>query len=497
MFRIKFFNCRLNIKPYYVILFIAVFQWVLILPKAIPSVKLPDRGIFVSIAERLLAGDKLYVDVWENKDPIFYYMISLGRVFSPYADVVLEILYIVIAATSLYVISRSFNFRKTTALMIGFIACPIIVTGGNYYPGYSHLPGMALVFASLAFLLRDRHFLCGQLFSFLIFTKLTTAPVLLSMIIVVLLINRNLQKIKLLFFGILTGAVISVVALLMRGEFLGYINNFRFNMTYADENLYPTWPQPIAHVLKSGNSISFSLSLLVVLILIAEYSRLRKVKFSENQSTDWILLVITFASFIASYIVLSLTGLWDHHNQILYIPALLSILIFSKFAELIFQDKPNLVILVTVILAVILGGPKPTTLLVTYSEMKQELSSLNFLSPEASAILSVTKTGKYARLGTNDDQGHAYGLRNLKLACPYFHLYPSSPIFEKAFFKKTLDCLPNADTIIISSTFSPMLNIRNVDNTPWKIFISNVSQLLEAEYSCKKVNEVTICTKLS
>ena len=54
--------------------------------------KLPDRGIFVSIAERLLAGDKLYVDVWENKDPIFYYMISLGRVFSPYADVVLEIL---------------------------------------------------------------------------------------------------------------------------------------------------------------------------------------------------------------------------------------------------------------------------------------------------------------------------------------------------------------------------------------------------------------------
>lgn len=478
-------------------LFCAVFQWVLILPKATPSVELPDRGIFVSVASRLLAGDKLYVDVWENKDPIFYYMISLGRVFSPYADVVLEILYIVTAATSLYFISRSFNFQKTTAVMIGFITCPIIITGGNYYPGYSHLPGMALVFASLAFLLRDRHFLCGQLFSFLIFTKLTTAPVLLFMIIVVLLVNRNLQKIKFLFLGILTGAVIPFAALLMRGEFPGYIHNFRFNMVYANENLYPSWPQPIAHVLKSSNSISFSLSLLVILILIVEYSRLRKVKFSENQPTDWILLNITFASFIASYVVLSLTGLWDHHNQILYIPACLSLIIFVKLAQLIFQGKPNLLILVTIILAVILGGPKPTTLLVTYNEMRQELSSLNSLSPEASAILSVTKTGKYARLGTNDDQGHAYGLRNLKLACPYFHQYPSAPIFEKSFSKKILDCLPSADTIIVSSTFIPMLDIGNVNNTPWQIFMSSVSQLLDAKYSCKKINEVMICTKLS
>ncbi len=202
--------------------------------------KLPDRGVFVSIAERLLAGDKLYVDVWDNKDPIFYYMIALGRVFSPYADVVIEILYILIASISLYFISRSFNFQKTTAFMIGFIGCPIIITGGNYYPGYSHLPGTALVFASLAFLLRDRHSLCGLLFSFLIFTKITTAPVLLSMIIVVLLINSNLQKIKMLFFGILTGAVIPITVLLMRGGFSEYLPNFKFNMTYANENLYPS-----------------------------------------------------------------------------------------------------------------------------------------------------------------------------------------------------------------------------------------------------------------
>jgi len=222
---------------------------------------------------------------------------------------------------------------------------------------------------------------------------------------------------------------------------------------------------------------------------------LKKANFSENQLIDWTLWGVTSASFITSYIVISFTGLWDHHNQILYIPALLSLIIFTKFTELVFQHKPYLMILVTIILAILLSGPKPSTLLVTYKEMKQELLSLNSLSPEASAILTVTKTGTYARIGTNDDQGHAYGLRNLKLACPYFHLYPSAPIAEKTFFKKTLDCLPSADTIVISSTFSPMLNVRSMSNTPWIIFMSNVSQLLEKKYDCKKINEVTICSK--
>jgi len=490
-----FVKNRPRIKPFYIALFIAIFQWVIIFPRVVPDVKLPDRGIFVSVAERLLAGDSLYSGVWENKDPIFYWLIALGRFFSPFADIVFEILYILIAATSLYFISRSFNFCKISALIIAYIACPIVITGGNYYPGYSHLPGTALTLASLAFLLRYRYFLSGLLLSFTLFTKLTTAPVLISMVIVVLIANWKLQKIKMLLLGIMFGSAIPVTGLFVRGEFLGYIDNFKFNIAYANENLYPSWPRPVAHILKSSNSISISLSLIIILILITEYSRLKKANFSENQLIDWTLWGVTSASFITSYIVISFTGLWDHHNQILYIPALLSLIIFTKFTELVFQHKPYLMILVTIILAILLSGPKPSTLLVTYKEMKQELLSLNSLSPEASAILTVTKTGTYARIGTNDDQGHAYALSNLKLACPYFHLYPSAPIAEKTFFKKTLDCLPSADTIVISSTFSPMLNVRSMSNTPWIIFMSNVSQLLEKKYDCKKINEVTICSK--
>lgn len=49
---------------------------------AIPSVR-EDHGIFASVAERLLAGDRLYSGVWDNKEPVFYYTLALGRLVDP------------------------------------------------------------------------------------------------------------------------------------------------------------------------------------------------------------------------------------------------------------------------------------------------------------------------------------------------------------------------------------------------------------------------------
>jgi hypothetical protein len=472
------------------------FLFFIILPRTVPSIKLPDRGIFVSVAERLLAGDKLYSEVWENKDPIFYWLIALGRFFSPFADIVLEVLYIFIASTSIYFISRYFDLIKNSAFIIGFVACPIIITGGNYYPGYSHLPGTALTLASLMLLLYDRSLLSGLLFSFTLFTKLTTAPILISMLFVVLLLDKTHKKLS-LCVGIISGAVIPVLGLWFRGELQGYLSNFSWNLTYANENLYPSWPRPIAHILKSSNSISLSLSLIVILILISEYYRLRNLNYTQTHKIAWMLLSVTFISFLTSYVILSFTGLWDHHNQILYIPGLLSLIISTRFIEIAFKDRSHLKIIVLVVSAILLSGPKPSQLFVTYQEMKLEILSLNSLSPEASAMLTVAKPGTYARIGTNDDSGHAYGLREFKLACPYFHLYPSAPISEKTFFKKTLDCLPTVETVIISSTFTPMVNMSSTLDTPWINFMSKVSKLLEMKFSCEKINKVTICSKLS
>jgi hypothetical protein len=42
-----------------------------------------DYGFFTAVAERLRAGDVLYEDVWDNKDPFVFYSIALARTFGP------------------------------------------------------------------------------------------------------------------------------------------------------------------------------------------------------------------------------------------------------------------------------------------------------------------------------------------------------------------------------------------------------------------------------
>jgi hypothetical protein len=56
--------------------------WVALVPRLVPY-RLSDRGIFISVGARLLAGDRLYSGVYDNKEPLFYYFIAgqleLGR----------------------------------------------------------------------------------------------------------------------------------------------------------------------------------------------------------------------------------------------------------------------------------------------------------------------------------------------------------------------------------------------------------------------------------
>src|SRR5262245_36580876 len=51
-----------------------LLTWAFVLPLAVPS-HVSDRSIYAFVGDRLLAGDRLYFDVYDNKDPLFYYII--------------------------------------------------------------------------------------------------------------------------------------------------------------------------------------------------------------------------------------------------------------------------------------------------------------------------------------------------------------------------------------------------------------------------------------
>ena len=57
------------------IVFIALFVAV-VLAQANPFYQSPNRdgGLFMYMGERILKGDKLYVDIWDNKGPLIFYL---------------------------------------------------------------------------------------------------------------------------------------------------------------------------------------------------------------------------------------------------------------------------------------------------------------------------------------------------------------------------------------------------------------------------------------
>jgi hypothetical protein len=123
-------------KPFEPILISAVcLTWLLILPRIVPN-RASDRGIFVSTAARLLAGDTLYSGVYDNKEPLFYYMIagelSLGR----WSEVAIEALLIVCSMMCVFLIGRRVASPWISSA-IAFAASPVLFTGYAYVPGYT------------------------------------------------------------------------------------------------------------------------------------------------------------------------------------------------------------------------------------------------------------------------------------------------------------------------------------------------------------------------
>src|SRR5262249_49433137 len=103
-----------------------------------------DGGVFVSVAARLLDGDRLYAQVWDNKDPRFFYTdaaaLWIGGWRGPF---LLDALWLAAAAGSMVLLLRRLG-GSWSVQTVGFVVYPLLLTGQWYYAGYSMLAALAL-----------------------------------------------------------------------------------------------------------------------------------------------------------------------------------------------------------------------------------------------------------------------------------------------------------------------------------------------------------------
>ena len=461
--------------------------WTFVIPSLIP-IRDRDRGIFVSVAERVLAGDTLYTDVLDNKEPFFYYAVSLQRWVGPLGEISFEIGTLILICFSIYQISQTL-LSPHIARLVSWVAVPLIFTGRSFVPGYTHLPGSALVLLMFYASLYGRWVAAGILFAMLFFTKIIMVPVAFSMASVAFGASATRRGALAFITAAFTTLIICAIAIGWRGELWPYLDVLRQNVAYSQGKLIHSttfFGLAIEHfrrVYKYATAITFSLTIGCALFYLAR-------KHAKSGVIENILLYSFVASLFCSALVLAATGLWPHHAQILYMQAALALILLLYSINFV-RLKPDScrTIALVFVCGWLLGGAAFERYAYALRNTSHNIQLLSALSPETALAKRLSAPTSYARLGMNFDFGHAFGLRLWHLACPRFHQYSFDPDW---LLEELYHCLPSAEILIVSSSFK-----RDETSPGWNRFVEKCDKLVGENYNCTYDGEIQVCKRRS
>jgi hypothetical protein len=393
------------------------------------------------------------------------------------------------AALAIYLLAAKIASRWA-ALAISCIDVPIILTGTFYLSGYTELPGVVLTLIAIAAMVHGRAMLAGSCIGLLIFLKLIYVPIALVGIGCFTLARGRLLDAFPVGLGAILSAAAVIALLIARGELIPFLESIRQNIAYSQGSLIG-FKKGVAALAKHLSRVGLRevtsevslivLSIMAILIFLAERGK-------ENL-TMFMVTGAGIATLFFSLLVLSITGLWGHHGEVLYISAIMTTVGLTPMLDMALKRTRfptlGLVVIVGYLLA---GGPSPLMYFLSLKDSYASYVGLSEISPETRALLSIGDRGVYARFGTNDDWGHATGIPGWKLMCPRFHQYPFEP---PDILNSVFECASNAPTLIIS------LGFRSDSTPPWDAFVARVEQLLVDRFSCEARAGLRICSRTS
>ena len=432
------------------------------------------------MAERLAAGDTLYVDVWDNKEPLFFLTLASGRLLSPYMDVAIELAWIAATAIAAFTILRTQDRSLWVSSLVGFSLVPLILTGSIYVAGFTHLPSTAIAVSSYALLIRGQAMWAGALIPVLVGFKIILIPVTLGLLISWFLIERTRREL----FRYLLGAAVSggllLILLLVRGELQGFIDLILSNIGYSQSLIADAYPIPIwVHLepVLQGPAVTVTAGIVFLLAL----TRL------TAGPAEALLWWGTLAALLSSLIVIAITGLWPHHGQILYVPAVLAILLVCSVYVRNSAVRPAQLAMLISLAVVLSGAPSLRATIDQVLLARGNLLDLTRQSEATRDLLSIAPSGSsYARLGKNTDDSHAQGLDSLTHPCYQFVQYTYD---LPATLKKIPACLHSADFIIVDNGLVP-----ETGETRWNAFVAESEIALSEYFECKEKSWGRLCT---
>lgn len=439
-----------------------------------------DTGIFLSVAGRLLDGDRLYRDVFDNKDPLFYFSQSLalwaGGWRGPF---LIDIVWLTVAGMSTHLLLRALTGNVTVALF-GQLLYPLLLTGFHYYAADSETPAVSLL-PLFAYLVYTRRWgLSGLAAAVIVLLRVNLVPVVAAVALVGLVFRRESharREALLLLVSTAVGLCFIFVVLAVRGEAHPYLDTLQQNVGYSSRALrFNQRPTGIAgHLLVVWQYMPTSawIAFGAVVGPIAAAVLLCRGQRGRFLRAD--LTALAAASFLGTLIALAGTALLDHHLQLLAFPTLCGASVALSCTQIALRDSAGLsrwAGTVTVASCLLV----PTILMTTPSVWKLRQWTVPPVTAVSDALYSAARRTaaphsriSYFHFGGNDEMGSGAFLdSSFSLSCPRFHQYE---FLTSGQLRQTMRCVRRSKPQLIAMTPSFVRRKLPPDFAAWNEFV--------------------------
>lgn len=466
---------------------------VLVIVRGRPSL-LSDTGVFMSVAGRLLRGDRLYVNVIDNKDPLFFYTHAAAlAVLGWRGPTLLDVVWLAIAAASCAMLLRALTF-PTGAIALGFFSYPFLLSGSWYLAGYSMLPSLALIPLVGWLWLTKRFTLAGTVIGVGGFLQIDIVPLLASMPIALLILKRPSRAVATPVLMGLAGfaavALAGCLVLALAGELSGYAQNLVRNVAYSHDAFKALGETGgiLGHIKVAEGAIANPIRRVVVaglfvaaaLVAARALGRSRTANASPTQDPRVRAMAVLFlCAAVATALTLFLTAVWPQHDQMLAYPGTMLAVFIYVVAEQRgaggYRHAANWALSLAVIVVVGASVQAHNGRLSSWFHEAHSVPAI-LIEHSAAGALSSSAAVTFAHLGSNDEEGFAAFLADrFSLACPEIDQYPFSPNLTGA-----LQCIriKKPELVLVTPSFR-----RYFRTAPaWDRFVTEGAHLLNATY---------------
>jgi hypothetical protein len=467
--------------------FALLFGFALVLVRGEP-ILVSDQGVYLSVAARVLDGDRLYSETVENKDPLFFYTYAaalwIGGWRGPF---LLDGIWLGLAGVSFALLLHDLRVPRS-AVVAGFFVYPLALTSGWYLSGNTMLGALALAPFAASLWLRGRFAGSGALLGAVMLFKLPLVVVAAAPLAAFLLFGapegRRGRPVALAALGLSATLALGALLLAVQGGLRAYLDIVTYNVYYSNALLEAdgVLGRADAHfdIVVGYFEESGRWQLPAAALVLGAFAAAAIYLARTRGGWRRLLAATSAVTLVAGLGTLALTAYWFHHLHLLAYPAALIAATLTSVVAVTLGHRAGSAAAAACVLFALWSSVKNEDRVRVHPGWTASPVSVSADALEEARTRFYDRSERvtYMVFGGNSENAHAVFIPDeLDLACRWFHLYPHSTDEQ---LDETTDCSRREAPMLI------LVTLGFYDAVPgwpkWEAFVSNARRLLRTRY---------------